>query len=161
MKPNFSKIRAATGKSQAAFAELIGVSLDTVSSIDCGRLAVSWEVAKRVQAKTGAIAADIMDGEPVIAAPRAWHGGLYSTADFHAWRAGTELVENTDRFLGCVAGFIRAVPVERRAEVQAHFAQLMCRPEFEGIANEACRVQRASGNYDFEDLRGFTARVNQ
>jgi len=158
---NFKQVRQASGLSQEAFARLLDLSVDSVRSLEQGKMAVSYRTASQVAAKTGALAIDVMDGEPASALTRAWHGRPYETTDFHAWRAGTGLLENTDRLTKCIGAFIAAIPLERRAEIQAHFAQLMFRPEFNAITNDACRVQRSAGNYDLEDLRGFTARVNQ
>ncbi len=152
----FRRLRHATKLFQQDFAALIGVSTATVASIECGRLPVSWDVAQAVAAKTGAIAADLMAGEPVVEYPRAWHGGIYEHADFIAWKNGSGLMADADRFAECVGAFIKAVPVEMRGEVHARFAQLMFRPNYEQAVNDASRTQRVAGNFDFEDLRGFT-----
>ncbi len=56
------RLRKILGLSRAQFAQTIGTSLDTIISIENGRLAVSSKLARRIQFLTGANASELVKG---------------------------------------------------------------------------------------------------
>ena len=86
---SFKHVRTATGLSQAAFAELISVCSDTVSSIEQGRVGISSKVARRVFIATGAlpIYLEMADSE---GRAYAWTRELYTADHFTTWKEITK-----------------------------------------------------------------------
>lgn len=67
-KPNVSvkNLRSILGQTQAQFADFIGVSLDLIKSIECGRKPLSPAVAQRIQFSTGARTPGLLAGNGEI-----------------------------------------------------------------------------------------------
>lgn len=91
---NFRILRAATGLPQTRFADLIGVSLDTIKSIEAGRLRVSERVARKCYLATGCLPDSVLMES---GSPRAWTREEYTTAHFMAWQKliNGDILDNT------------------------------------------------------------------
>ncbi len=77
------ELRRHLGVSQAAFGQLIGVSPHTILSVENGRLKMSERLARRIEAVSGADAAELRKGLDGRLINR--RGRPYTRADFEAW----------------------------------------------------------------------------
>jgi DNA-binding transcriptional regulator YiaG len=76
------KLRQILGRSQVAFAALVGVSTDTVISWENGRNQLSREKARCIHVATGVRIAELLEGKGQL---RNMDGAPYVLADFNEW----------------------------------------------------------------------------
>ncbi len=82
--PSFKHVRTATGLSQADFAKLIDLGLDSVRSVEQGKLSISERIARRVFVATGALPSHLVLTSSEEA--QAWDRTSYTSQHFEAWQ---------------------------------------------------------------------------
>jgi DNA-binding XRE family transcriptional regulator len=104
-------LRELVGVTQAAFAALIGVSVESVKSIETGRLRISENLALKIQGVTGAMMAPPKAGEEIDFTGNDITGARYTDTTFINWRAAaSNFVEARADFFAaaCRKAFINA-----------------------------------------------------
>jgi DNA-binding XRE family transcriptional regulator len=147
-------VRTATGLSQVAFAELIDVAGDTVSSIEQGRIGVSSKVARRIFIETGAIPT-FLEMEDSEGRAYAWTRELYTPEHFRTWREITK---------GDLLTSIRGGTITSRfhAVLECHFAAAKAEDKLGKFqAALALAAFDLAFTMGFSDTARFTAHANR